>query len=376
MKIIRTMKKLSFIIIIISITFGACQNDYPDLEEGVYAEFKTNKGVFVAKLYNEATPITVANFVDLAEGNNDMVDSIYKGKKYFNGLIFHRVIKDFMIQGGDPLGNGSGNPGYKFPDEIVDTLKHSKKGILSMANSGPETNGSQFFIILKETPWLNGKHTVFGEIVIGQSVIDSLGMVETKKPGDVPVDTVRINEVNIIRIGDVKIASFKSEMEAIENQKKEKEARIEKVATETAVGFAPLREKAEELPSGLKIYFTEKGNGEKPKEGSKILMNYSGYLENGTLFDSNLPEIARKYGVFDHRRADSGGYEPSFSDYSKDARLIPGFREGLLMLSVGDKVTLFIPAHLGYGERGYPPQIPSNADLVFELELVEIIKPQ
>ena len=370
------MKKLSFIIIIISITFGACQNDYPDLKDGVYAEFKTNKGVFVAKLYNEATPIAVANFVDLAEGNNDMVDSIYKGKKYFNGLIFHRVIKDFMIQGGDPLGNGSGNPGFKFPDEIVDTLKHSKKGILSMANSGPATNGSQFFITLKETPWLNGKHTVFGEIVIGQNIIDTLGLVETTKPGDVPVDSIIIDEVNILRVGNVNLASFNSKIESIEKEKQEMEVRIKKVATETAAGFVTLREKAEELPSGLKILFTKKGDGVKPTEGSKILMNYSGYLENGTLFDSNRPEVARKYEVFDHRRSDGGGYAPVPSDYSKDARLIPGFREGLLMLSVGDKVTLFIPAHLGYGERGYPPLIPSNADLVFELELVEIIKPQ
>lgn len=370
------MKKLSLIIIIISITFGACQNDYPDLKDGVYAEFKTNKGVFVAKLYNEATPITVASFVDLAEGNNDMVDSIYKGKKYFNGLIFHRVIKDFMIQGGDPLGNGSGNPGFKFPDEIVDTLKHSKKGILSMANSGPDTNGSQFFITLKETPWLDGKHTVFGEIVIGQNIIDTLGLVETTKPGDVPVDSIIIDEVNILRVGNVNLASFNSKIESIEKEKQEMEARIKKVATETAAGFVTLREKAEELPSGLKILFTEKGDGVKPTEGSKILMNYSGYLENGTLFDSNRPEVAKKYEVFDHRRSDGGGYTPVPSDYSKDARLIPGFREGLLMLSVGDKVTLFIPAHLGYGERGYPPLIPSNADLVFELELVEIIKPQ
>ena len=160
------MKKLSFLIIILSLSFGACQNKYPDLDDGVYAEFITNKGTFVAKLYNEATPLTVASFVELAEGKNEMVDSLYKGKKYFNGLIFHRVIKDFMIQGGDPLGTGSGNPGFKFPDEIVDTLKHTGKGILSMANSGQNTNGSQFFITQKETPWLDGKHTVFGEIVI------------------------------------------------------------------------------------------------------------------------------------------------------------------------------------------------------------------
>ncbi len=371
------MRKLSFLILILTLSFVSCQNDYPDLEDGVYAEFKTNKGVFVAKLYNEATPITVANFVDLAEGNNDLVDSLYKGKKYFNGLIFHRIIKDFMIQGGDPLGNGSGNPGYKFPDEFVDTLKHSKKGILSMANSGPATNGSQFFITLKETPWLNGKHTVFGEIVIGQAIVDSLGTVETTKPGDKPVDTVSISEVNIIRVGNVKVASFNSEMETVEKKRKEIEERIQKIAVETAVSFATLREKAEETPSGLKIFFTEKGEGEKIDEGIKILVNYAGYLTDGTLFDSNRREVAEKYEVYDHRRQDGGGYEPIAMDYSKDAALIPGFREGLLMMSAGDKATLFIPSHLAYGERGGARGlIPPNADLIFELELVDVVNPQ
>ncbi len=368
------MKKLSLLLLILSLSFVSCQNKYPDLDDGLYVEFNTNKGIFVAKLYNEATPLTVANFVDLAEGNNDMVDSIYKGNKFYNGISFHRIIKDFMIQGGDPLETGSGNPGYKFPDEFVDTLKHNKKGLLSMANSGPNTNGSQFFITLKETPWLDGKHTIFGEIVLGQELVDSIGVVETSKPGDKPVEPVTINELNIIRVGSVNLESFKEGMEKAEEKIKEKEARIQKVAIETAVEFAGQREKAEELPSGLKILFTEKGEGVKPAEGSKILMNYAGYLENGTLFDSNRKEVAEKYEVYDHRRGDGGGYAPTKSDYGKDARLIPGFREGLLMMSVGDKVILFIPAHLAYAERGIPNLIPPNSDLIFELELVSIVE--
>ena len=195
MKITRIMKKGAFLILILSLGLASCQeNNYPNLEKGVYAEFNTNKGIFVAKLYHEETPLTVANFVELAEGRNELVDSAYKGKKYYDGLTFHRIIKNFMIQGGDPLGTGSGNPGYTFPDEFSDNLKHDKKGILSMANSGPGTNGSQFFITLKETPWLDGKHSVFGEIAIGQDVVDSLGLVETSKPGDKPVEAVIINK--------------------------------------------------------------------------------------------------------------------------------------------------------------------------------------
>jgi peptidylprolyl isomerase len=364
------MKKLSILFIILSLSFVSCQNDYPDLEDGIYAEFKTNKGTFVAKLYHEDTPLTVSNFVDLAEGNNEMVDSVYKGKKFYNGISFHRIIKDFMIQGGDPLGTGSGSPGYTFPDEFVDSLKHTKKGILSMANSGPATNGSQFFITLKETPWLDGKHTIFGEIVLGEALVDSIGIIETTKPGDKPVSPVTINELNILRVGNVKLASFKDAMVIIEEKIKEEQAATLKVASDTAEGLAAQKEKAEELPSGLKILFTQKGDGVKPAEGSKILMNYAGYLQNGTLFDSNLEDIAKKYDVYDHRRADSGGYAPMPSDFSKEARLIPGFREGLLAMSIGDKAIIFIPAHLAYGERGIPNVIPPNSDLVFELELV------
>lgn len=370
----KPMRKLPLLLLLFSFALSSCNDKYPDLENGVYAEFVTNKGTFVAKLYNEATPLTVANFVSLAEGTNTMVDSTYKGKKYFNGLIFHRVIKDFMIQGGDPLGDGSGNPGYRFPDEFVDTLKHDSKGILSMANAGPVTNGSQFFITLKETPHLDGKHTVFGKIVIGQDVVDSIGEVPTVKPGDRPVDPVVMEEVNIINKGNNKIADFTEEMERIEKENQVRIERLERVAIDKAVEFASIKEKAEKTESGLEIYFNEKGTGEKPEEGSKVLMNYAGYFANGELFDSNILENAEKYEMVDEARKAADRYQPVETDYSTEARLIPGFREALLMMSVGDKITVFIPSHLAYGERGYPPKIHPNADLVFELELVEVVK--
>ena len=262
MKITRIMKKGAFLILILSLGLASCQeNNYPNLEKGVYAEFNTNKGIFVAKLYHEETPLTVANFVELAEGRNELVDSAYKGKKYYDGLTFHRIIKNFMIQGGDPLGTGSGNPGYTFPDEFSDNLKHDKKGILSMANSGPGTNGSQFFITLKETPWLDGKHSVFGEIAIGQDVVDSLGLVETSKPGDKPVEAVVINKLNILRVGGANVISFNDAMAKAEEKVKEEQAAKEAVAIITAETLASDIAKAEEMPSGIKVYFNKKGKG-------------------------------------------------------------------------------------------------------------------
>jgi FKBP-type peptidyl-prolyl cis-trans isomerase len=275
---------------------------------------------------------------------------------------------DFMIQGGDPTGTGSGNPGYRFKDEIVDSLRHDKAGILSMANGGPNTNGSQFFITLKPTPWLDGIHTVFGEVVEGMDVVDSIGVVETAER-DRPVADVMMNAIEIIRNGKeaknfdaVKIMSdyFAEEEAAI--------AAMEKIKSDLANEIASQKNAAETLPSGLKLIVMEEGSGEKPKIGQKVMVNYAGYLENGTLFDSNYEAVAQKFGVFDPKRKLGGGYESFPMDYSMEANLIPGFKEGLLTMKVGDKIRLFIPPHLGYGQQGFGP-IPPNADLVFDLEI-------
>ncbi|WP_299261025.1 peptidylprolyl isomerase [uncultured Aquimarina sp.] len=372
------MKKLSLLFLaLIAITFTNCEEKYPELGDGIYAEIITNKGTAIAKLHHEATPLTVANFVSLAEGTNTLVDSLYKGKKYYNGIIFHRIIKDFMIQTGDPLGTGTGDPGYKFPDEIVDSLTHKSKGILSMANSGPATNGSQFFITLKETPWLNGKHTVFGEIVSGQDLIDSLGVVETKKPGDKPVSEVRMEQVNIIRKGksaksfDAN-AVFEGKLKALEEEKLEKERIKKEQSIKTAARFTELKEKATKLESGLEIYFINKGDGTQPKQGQIVNLNYQGYFTDGRIFDTNMEEVAKKTGTWDKRRADHPkGYVPMEMAYSADAKMIAGFKEGVQQMKTGDKAVIFIPSHLGYGERGRNP-IPPNTDLIFELDLLEI----
>ncbi|PKV50095.1 peptidylprolyl isomerase [Aquimarina sp. MAR_2010_214] len=372
------MKKLNLLFLaIIALALNSCNEKYPDLQEGVYAEIITNKGTAVAKLHYDLTPMTVANFVSLAEGTNTMVDSTYIGKKFYNGIIFHRVIKDFMIQTGDPLGTGTGDPGYKFPDEIVDSLSHKSKGILSMANSGPDTNGSQFFITLKETPWLNGKHTVFGEIVLGQDIIDSIGVTKTGA-GDKPEEEIKMMEVNIIRKGsDAKAfnteTAFTDKIKVLEKEKAEKE-RVKKERNEAiAAKFNEQKSTATKLESGLEIVFTNQGDGQQPKQGEIVNINYAGYYTDGRVFDTNIAEKAKELGVFDERRAaDPRGYAPAPMQYSLEAKMIAGFKEGILQLkNVGSKAILFVPSHLAYGERGNRG-IPPNTDLIFEVELMSI----
>lgn len=370
------MRKAS-ILFLCSILFSltACNDEYPELEDGVYAEFETTHGTFVAELFYEATPMTVASFVSLAEGSSEMTDSLYQGKEFYDGLKFHRVIEDFMIQGGDPTGTGSGGPGYKFPNEIVDTLQHDSAGILSMANSGPDTNGSQFFITLKETPWLNGVHTVFGEVVMGMDVVEAIGSVETTE-GDKPLEDVVMKEVSIIRKGsdakDFNAAEvLRSQLQQYEEEVAAQEERMAAEIDANAQRFEELKAEAEEFDSGLQIYFTEDVEGSKPAAGDTLFVNYKGYLSNGQIFDTNNEELAKEYGLFNQRRKAMNGYSPMPVQVGPEARVIPGFREGVEQMNPGDKAILFIPAHLGYGERGASPVIPPNADLVFEVEAVE-----
>ncbi|TAI49322.1 peptidylprolyl isomerase [Flagellimonas allohymeniacidonis] len=379
------MKHTIVLTALIALSVVGCKSGkYANLEDGIFADIQTNRGDILVKLYHEATPVTVANFVSLAEGTSPFVtDSIgivtgqdtvvlnLKGKKYYDGVPFHRIIKDFMIQGGDPTASGSGNPGYKFKDEFNDTLTHSKKGILSMANSGPKTNGSQFFITHKETPWLNGRHTVFGEVVMGIEVVDSIANVATG-PQDRPSVDVIMNKVEIVRKG--KEAKKFDEVQIMTDyfeEEKAAEAAFKKMKEDLVAQFEQQKKDAEETSSGLRIYSLKKGDGEQPKIGQKVMVLYAGWLTNGDLFDSNYEEIAVQFDQFDQRRKQGGGYFPIPMDYSPEARLIPGFKEGLQSMKVGDKVRLFIPPHLGYGPQGGGP-IPPNADLVFDLEITGI----
>lgn len=377
------MIKRMYLLAVIALLMASCKSSKrADLGDGLFADIKTSKGDIIVRLEQEKTPVTVANFVSLSEGTNPFVSETYKNKKYYDGLTFHRVMKDFMIQGGDPLANGTGNAGYKFMDEFNDSLVHDKKGVLSMANSGPTTNGSQFFITHKPTPWLDNKHTVFGEVVEGMDVVDSIANVKVGA-GNKPVEPVTMNTIEIIRNGKaarnfdaVQIMTdyFENEEERLAALEKEKEAQLAKVnkmKAEFAAELETQQEKATALPSGLKVLVLEDGSGETPKIGQKVNVMYAGYLMDGTLFDSNYEEVARAYGTYDLNRAQGGGYMPIPMDYSTESRLIAGFREGLLTMDVGDRIRLFIPSHLGYGPQGGGP-IPPNADLVFDLEITGI----
>lgn len=379
------MIKKMYLLAVIGLLMASCKTSKrADLGDGLFADIKTSMGDIIVRLEQDITPITVANFVSLAEGTNPFVSEEYKDKKFYDSIVFHRIIKDFMIQGGDPLGQGSGNPGYKFMDEFNDSLVHDKKGILSMANSGPTTNGSQFFITHKATPWLNNKHTVFGEVIEGMDVVDSIANVPVGA-GSKPIEPVIMNTVEIIRNGKearkfdaVKVMTeyFDKEEErlaVIEKEKAKKLAEVQKIKTEFLAEIKSQKAKAIALPSGLKVLTLESGTGEKPTIGQKVDVMYAGYLMDGTLFDSNYAEVAKKYGTFDLNREQAMGYMPVPMDYTPESRLIAGFREGLLTMKVGDKVRLFIPSHLGYGAQGGGP-IPADADLVFDLEITGIVQ--
>ena len=375
------------------ITFAVAQNKKQD---GIFAEFNTSKGKIVVQLEYKKAPITVANFISLAEGKNTQVAEKLKGKPFYNGLKFHRVIANFMIQGGDPDGNGSGGPGYKFVDEITD-LTHKSAGILSMANAGAGTNGSQFFITHKDTPWLDGKHTVFGHVVSGQDVVDKIVQDDvitsvtiirngkeakkfkaekifadyfSKKDANDKDQEVK-NEAARKALSEIALANQKKQAEIEAAKRKELDAQLGSVKAAKVAEFTNLKATATKTASGLQYAITKKGSGTKPADGSTIYIHYAGYFEDGSLFDSSYSDVSKKYGKYDQNRADQNGYAPFPFQYGNKSGLIPGFLEGVNLMSFGDKVTLFIPANLGYGEKGAGNVIPPNATLIFELEILE-----
>jgi len=344
------MKKITILSMLCAVTLGAfSQNIFnknqkqnkSEMEKGMYAKINTTKGDILIQLEYQKTPLTVANFVALAQG--DMInDHRSEGEPYYDGLKFHRVINDFMIQGGCPQGSGMGNPGYKFADEFHPDLKHDKGGMLSMANSGPSTNGSQFFITHKETPWLDGKHSVFGHVVEGMDVVNEI------------VQDDIINEIVIIREGNEAksfnaIMVFKSEQEKMKKLDEEKQKR-------SVEALKMLTEGAVRTESGLAYKVINKGDGEvHPTAESTVQVHYTGKLVDGTIFDSSVQR----------------GQPVSFPLN----RVIPGWTEGVQLMVVGDKFTFIIPGNLAYGERGAPQAgIGPNATLIFEVELLDILE--
>ena len=312
---------------------------FNQMENGLYAKFFTSKGTITVSLEYTKTPGTVGNFVALAQG--DLENSIKEqGDPYYDGLKFHRVIPDFMIQGGCPQGTGAGNPGYQFDDEFHPDLRHNAAGILSMANAGPGTNGSQFFITHIPTPWLDGKHTVFGKTIDGQSVVDSIVQGDT------------LEKIEIIAEGDNAMAfnaieAFRSFEGARDKRLAEEKAAIEAELESLGSGFA-------KTSSGLRYLILQKGDGEKAQKNKTVSVHYKGQLSDGTVFDSSYKRnqpIEFSLGM---------------------GQVIRGWDEGVALLKVGDKARFVIPSYLAYGSRGAGAVIPPNANLIFDVELISV----
>ncbi len=307
--------------------------------DGLFAVIDTDQGKIIAELFYRQTPLTVTNFVGLAEGTLNAAN----GKPFYDGLKFHRVIPDFMIQGGDPLGTGSGGPGYRFADEFVPELRHEGPGVLSMANAGPGTNGSQFFITHVATPWLDGKHTVFGKVITGQTVVDAV------KQGDT------IKSIQIIRNGaDAKaFTASQADFDRLSAAAAEKNRAA--AETERAAALKIIGEKFpgyDKTPDGIFFRITKEGTGPAVSQGKNLTMKYKGYLIDGRVFDDSDMHAPIEFTA-------GGG------------QLIPGFDKMAMAMKVGEKRTIVIPPELAYGSAGAQGVIPGNAYIAFDLELLK-----
>lgn len=385
------MKKGVYILAILFVVIGCQSAKYKDLKDGLYAEIQTNKGDILLELYTDAAPMTVANLVSLSEGTNNKVADSLVGKKFYDGIRFHRVVNNFVIQGGDPTETGRGTAGYRFGDEFTKDengallYKHDDAGMLSMANGGPESNGSQFFVTHKPIPHLDGKHTVFGKTIVNSTQLSALknqfkDSLKLKKSIDslrmvvvnniVQFDT--INTIEIIRIGS-KAKSFNAaevfDAEMIsysQNQKSRKEqeasaevARYAKYLEDKVTFLAKMDEgKAIKTSSGLRILMLEKNpSGKKIVTNKPIKAHFTLYTADGVQIQST--KESNKPFVF------------QLDDAQKP--MITGFKEGVKNMRVGEKVRLFIPYYIGFGEAKYGP-FPAKSDLVFEVEILEIGK--
>jgi peptidyl-prolyl cis-trans isomerase A (cyclophilin A) len=335
--------------------------------DGIYAKFETAKGNIYAVLENKKTPLTVSNFVGLAEGTNSNTAKPL-GTPYFDGLIFHRLIPGFMIQGGCPLKNGSGDPGYSFGDELDaagDLAANGyKRGVLAMANRGPNTNGSQFFIMHKDYN-LPFSYAIFGHVVQGIEVVDSIANLP-RNPSDRPINEANatINKIVILRKGkeaeawdakktfETELAEYskkQAEREAIAKAKEEEANAAREKADQAAL--TELSRDFEKTASGLLYKIEAPGAGEKPNASNTVKVHYEGKFLDGKVFDSSIQRGQPiEFGL---------------------GQVIKGWTEGLQLIARGGKLKLLIPPDLGYGKNGYPGAIPPNSWLQFYVELID-----
>jgi len=320
--------------------------DAQNLGDGIFARITTNRGEIIVQLEYQRAPLTVCNFIALAEGRMDN----HRGRRFYDGLTFHRVIsrangdpQDFMIQGGCPLGTGSGGPGYQFPDEIHPELRHSRPGVLSMANAGPGTNGSQFFITIAPTPHLDGRHTVFGYVVQGQNIVN------TTRQRD------RIQSITIVRNGQAALA-FRADQENFDRLLAQAGAAVERDSQNqrqrSIDQIAADYPNAQRTASGIYYIIQRQGTGNQPARGNNVSVHYTGRLLNGTVFDSSA----------------NRGRPIEFA--AGTGRVIQGWDEIVLQMRAGEKRLVIIPPELGYGDRAVGGVIPANSFLVFEMELI------
>lgn len=309
------------------------------MKDGLYVRFNTNKGAILASLAYDKVPGTVGNFVALIAGKQENTAKPL-GTPYYDGLVFHRVIKDFMIQGGCPDGRGTGSPGYQFDDEFHPELKHDGAGVLAMANAGPATNGSQFYITHVATPWLDDKHTVFGKVIKGQEVVDAVAQ------GDV------MERLEIICIGEE--ASKFDGVVAFNEFKASKATREAKLKAEQVAKLDAISAGFKEIAGGLRYQIIQEGDGRQATSGKKVKVHYEGQLLDGTVFDSSYKR------------------KQPFEFTLGAGQVIRGWDLGVALLRVGDKARFVIPADLAYGNQGAGGIIPPNAVLIFDVELIAV----
>ncbi len=368
------MRDLFIFPLTLLLTTMSCNDLQSDQQKGLFAKMDTNKGTILLDLHFELAPVTVANFVSLAEGTNTMVDQEFRGKKYYDGLVFHRVVPDFVIQGGDPTGTGRGGPGYNFGDEFHESLLHDGPGILSMANSGPNTNGSQFFITHTATPHLDSLHSVFGYVIEGQNIVDTIQQRDTILSVEIIRHGRNAKYFNADEILRKHLEKHEEEKRMAQELKEKKEKEIaekrKSINAENLAYFKGLMGKTIEAPDGVRYIVTKAGSENSVNDQDVLYIDYALYTTEGELLATSIFETAEKNLLHELNQNPEDTYRPMTVDQSMlQSGFIKGFSAGLTQMNVGDDGVLFIPWQVGYGEDGSPPVVPPRADLIFEVRI-------